>query len=53
MRPVGQITDELEPLLYELCEDHEMQRHEILGMIDYWIRYHYPGAIEEYEDETE
>lgn len=49
IRPVGQITEDMEKYLFELVEDHELQRHEILGMIDYWIRYHYPDAIENYE----
>ena len=52
MRPLGQITDELEPLLYELVEDQEMQAHEVLHMVYGWIQCHYPDAIENYEDGT-
>lgn len=51
LRPVGKITEDMEPLLFELVEDHELQRHEVLGLINAWIETHYPGALEEFEEE--
>jgi len=51
MRRLGDITLDMEQYLEELVDDHDLQRHEILGLIDYWIRYHRPGALEEYVDE--
>lgn len=50
MRAVGKITDDMEKLLYELVEDHQMQAHEVLHMVYGWIQCHYPDAIELYED---
>lgn len=50
MRPLGNITLDLEPLLLELAEDHDLQKGEILGLICSWIDVHYPGAIEEYNE---
>jgi len=48
MRPLGKITDDMEKLLYELVDDHEMQAHEVLHLIYGWIQCHYPDAIENY-----
>lgn len=50
IRPVGQVLLDMEPLLFELCEKHELQRGEVLALIHTWITIHYPGAIEEYVD---
>lgn len=46
MRPLGQITDDLEPLLYEILEDHELQRYEVVALINDFIKVHYPDALE-------
>lgn len=50
LRPLGKITTELEPLLFEMIEEHELQIHEIFGIIYIWAKVHCPEAIEEYED---
>lgn len=50
LRPLGEITDELEPLLFELVHNHKMQKHEVLALINQWIDVHYPGAIELYSE---
>lgn len=52
LRPLGHITSELEPLLLEMMEEHELQLHEVLGMIFLWAQVHMPGSIEVYEDGT-
>lgn len=50
LRPVGDITQDLEPLLFELVHDHQLQKGEVLSLVSRWISIHYPGANEEYED---
>jgi len=50
LRKVGDILLDMEPLLFELTEQHELQRGEILSLVKNWVDVHYPGAIEEYED---
>lgn len=52
MRPYGQITDELEELLLEMYDEHEMQLGEVLHAVLGWTMIHYPGAVEEFEDGT-
>ena len=50
IRPLGRITEELEPILCELVERHELQKYEIIALISGYIDVHLPGCIEEYED---
>ena len=50
IRPLGEITGELEHLLDELYIHHDMQFHEVLGILYLTTKTHYPGAIEEYKD---
>lgn len=50
LRPLGAITSELEPLLLEMTQLHEMQVHEVLGIVHAYLMVHCPGAFEEYED---
>jgi len=52
LRPLGKITLDMEPLLFEMVEGHEMQVHEIFAQIRAWAEVHYPDAIEEYMDGT-
>lgn len=52
LRPLGDITQDMEPLLFELTEKHSLQTHEILGIIKAWIDVHYPKANETYLDGT-
>ena len=44
LRALGDITDDLEPLLFEMTEGHKLQRQEILAIIDSWIVGHAPHA---------
>jgi hypothetical protein len=50
MRPLGKITEDLEPLLFEMVINHKLQCHEILGIVYLWVQVHAPGAIEVYQD---
>lgn len=52
LRKVGDILLEMEPLLFELVEKHELQKGELLVLFSVWVDIHYPGAIEPYEDGT-
>lgn len=52
LRPAGEVLLEMEPLLFELVQDHEIQKGELLALISAWVDIHYAGAIEEYEDDT-
>lgn len=52
VRPLGDITGELEPLLLEMVESHELQVGEILNLIYGYLRVHTPGAFEVYEDNS-
>lgn len=51
LRPLGQITDDLEPLICELIDQHKLQMHEVLALIHGYIQCHFPEAIEIYEDD--
>lgn len=53
MRPVGDILLEMEPLLFELTETHQLQLGEMLCLFERWARIHYPGCVEQYQDDTE
>lgn len=50
LRPLGDITQDLEPLLFEMCEKHDLQHGEILNLIKGWLDIHYPKGREEYVD---
>ncbi len=50
IRPLGKIMLDLEPLLFEMVETHEMQLQEVFAQIYYWASVHYPDAIPEYLD---
>lgn len=38
LRPLGNITSDLEKLLEELVDEHDLQTGEILALIYYWIQ---------------
>lgn len=52
LRPVGDIMLDMEKLLFELHDDHDMQHGEVLYLINGWQKIHCPEQIEEYEDGT-
>ena len=49
-RRLGDITADLETLLEETIDDHDLQTGEILALVYNWIRVHRPSAVEEYLD---
>lgn len=52
IRPLGDITGDLEVLLLEMVEDHDLQLGEILALVKGWTEIHAPDAIEQYVDDT-
>lgn len=47
---MGEITSDMELLLEELVDDHDLQKGEILALVQAWIDIHRPDAVEVYED---
>ena len=52
IEPYGQLLLHLETILEKIVDQHDMQRYDVIGAVDYWFRVHRPDAIEEYEDGT-
>lgn len=52
IRPLGQTLLDLEVILEEMTDQHELQTGEILNIIKGWIDIHRPCAHEEYMDGT-
>lgn len=52
IRPLGQILLELEPLILEAMEAHDLQHGDFLAIVHKYLTVHYPGGLEEYEDGT-
>lgn len=50
IRPMGQITEDLEPLILEMIEQHELQWHEILAIIHGYLMVHCPQGQEQYTE---
>lgn len=50
LRPLGEVTGHLEPLLLEMVEQHSLQVGEILNLIRGYLEIHCPHAFEEYEE---
>ena len=40
----------MENLISEMCDDHELQWHDILGLVHSYLQTHRPDAQETYED---
>jgi hypothetical protein len=52
IRPLGKITEDIEPLLCEMIEDHLLQRHEVIGLIFGYMQAHFPESEELYIDKS-
>lgn len=50
LRKVGDILLDIEPLILELAEKHELQYGDILNLVYGYLKVHCPGAEEEYLD---
>jgi hypothetical protein len=48
-RPLGTITGEIEPLLEEMCFQHDLQHGEVMALILAWLQIHAPSQREEYK----
>ena len=48
LRPLGEITSDLEPLLLELVDGHGCQWGEILNLVRGYLEIHCPEAQEKY-----
>jgi hypothetical protein len=54
LRSLGQITSDMELLLQEMTDEdqHDMQRHEVIALVEGWIIMHAENQIEERLDGT-
>lgn len=50
LRPLGQVTDDLETLLCEMAINHELQMGEVLALVKCYLDVHIPGCAETYSD---
>ena len=48
LRRLGDIMLDMEPLILEMCNDHDLQWYEILNLVRGYLEVHCPGAREEY-----
>lgn len=53
LRPLGEITSDLEPLLLEMAIDHDLQHGEILNILRGYLEIHVDGQKEQYTDGTQ
>lgn len=51
MRKLGDIIFDLEALVGEMVQDHDLQRGDVLAIIFNYINVHQPESIEEYEED--
>lgn len=49
-RALGDILLDLEPLLEEMVDSHDLQWGDVLALTHSWLQVHRPGAQEEYLD---
>lgn len=52
LRRLGDITQDMENLLTELTQDHDLQHGEILALVRCWLTVHAPQSQETYMDGT-
>lgn len=50
IRPLGEVLLEMEPLLMEMCIDHDLQWGDVLNLVLGYLEVHIPGAQEEYTE---
>jgi len=48
LRPLGDVTADMELLLMEMTDDHKLQKGEVLALINAWIDIHAQHCIEVY-----
>ncbi len=52
VRRLGDVTQDLEPLLLEMAVNHDLQHGEILNIIRGYLEIHVPSQRESYTDGT-
>lgn len=52
MRKLGDLIFDLEDLVTEMVEDHDLQRGDILALVKNYIDVHFPESVEVYEDDN-
>ena len=52
LRKLGDVLLDLEPLLDEMVEKHELQMGDVLALIIRQLEMHNPGCVEEFMDGT-
>ena len=50
MRKMGDILLDLEKVISEMIEKHELQRGDVLALVDVYVTVHHPEAVEKYMD---
>lgn len=51
LRPLGDILLDMEPLIMEMAEGHDLQHGDILNLVRGYLDVHLPGAREVYADD--
>lgn len=51
LRPLGQVQDDLEPLLEEMVDGHELQSIDVMALVYQWLETHRPGCFPVYTDD--
>lgn len=49
---MGDIMHELEAVVDKMILQHDLQRHEVLALVNKHIEFHHPNATEEFKDGT-
>jgi len=52
IRPMGEILLEMEPLIQEAMDSHDLQWGDMMGLMHHYLMVHYPNAMEKYVDGT-
>lgn len=50
IRPLGDIILDMEPIIQEAMDSHDLQWGDMMGIVHHYLMIHYPGAQEQYED---
>lgn len=50
LRPLGEILLDLEPIIDEMIEGHDLQFGDVLGIVLLHLQVHHRGAQEEYDE---
>ncbi len=48
IRPLGDVTQDLEKVLTEMSFSHDLQHGEVIALVHAWLQIHAPSQREEY-----